>query len=149
MRRTLAITLMLTTAACHAASHTQADNGPERGIASEQLTRLARHWADAYARRDTAELNRLLADEFRDIDEHGISTKAQSLVEVARLAPAREPVIFADETFRVYGDIAVSIGRLGAQDEPPSKADYFTAVYVWRDKRWQPIVFQLTPRRSD
>ncbi len=145
MRRTIPIAIMVMAAACHPVSHDQPGDGRARGESSEQLARIERLWAQAYARRDTAEIGRLLADEFTDIDEDGVSTKAQYLSQTAGFGPTSESIVLSEERFRVYGDAAVTTGRLRWQSDPPSNAGYYTAVYVRRSARWQAVAFQLTP----
>jgi ketosteroid isomerase-like protein len=123
----------------------QADN-PE-----QELRERLREWDEAYARRDTEALNRILADDFFFTDAAGtVNNKTQYIMAVIKSPDITliEPVKSDDLSIRLYGDVAVVTGRTGIRGRPrhPASRDLFrfTDVWVKRQGRWQVVASQVT-----
>jgi ketosteroid isomerase-like protein len=144
MKRILVIAVVLLTVASTAAGRTRAEKKGD--VEREAVMRLERELADAFARRDIAALERILADDFTWVDEDGVTKKAQYLKETAKLAATTDSIILDDREVRVYGNTAVSTGRFKWSGD--SVTAHYTAVYVKRSGRWQAVAGQFTTRRK-
>jgi ketosteroid isomerase-like protein len=81
-----------------------------------ELQRLDREWNEAYPRCDTAALGRILADDWTGIDGAGLVIgKDDLLARVAVVAQSFASHEFDEMNLRVFGDAAVSTGRLRAE----------------------------------
>jgi hypothetical protein len=143
MKRKLLVALCaIASMAC--ASSSQRTHTLDNGTAN-QLAEVERSWADSYARRDIAMLDKFLGDEFVDIGEDGMMDKAAYLAQTGGLSPTSESLVFSERRARRYGDVAVSIGRMRGESEPERMAGQYMAIYVMRAGQWHPVAFQLTP----
>jgi hypothetical protein len=147
MKRTLPIAMTVLALGCQSVTHANANETKEGIGKQEGVARLETQWGATYARRDTGELGRLLAEEFTDIDQDRVATKSEYLAETAGYPPTSGSIVFSERTIRFYGNAAVSMGRVRWDDEAPDSAGRYMAVYVRRDGRWQAVAFQLTPKR--
>jgi hypothetical protein len=145
--RSLPIAMTVLALGCQSVTHANANATKEGTGKQEELARLETQWGVAYARRDTGELGRLLAEEFTDVDDQRAATKSEYLAEAAGYTPTSGSIVFSERMVRFYGNAAVSMGRVRWQDEAPDSAGRYMAVYVRRDGRWQAVAFQLTPKR--
>ena len=128
------------------ASSSQRANGSGSENATEkQLAEVERSWGESYARRDVANLDQLLTDEFVDIGEDGFMDKAAYLAQARDLGPTTDTFVFSEHRVRRYGDVAVSMGRLRYANQPERMAAPYMAVYVMRAGHWRPVAFELSP----
>ena len=145
MKRLPVITLMLIATAALTLGQAKGDDGKKSGDAEQQLMRLEREWADAYARRDVTALDRILADEFTETsEEDGVLNKSQFLAQVKSLGPTSESIVFDENKVRVYESTAVSTGRARWGSEAPGNAVRYMIVYVRRQGGWKAVASQLT-----
>lgn len=113
----------------------------------QMIKQMEREWADAYVKRDAATLDRLLANDFMDADDNGNTQNKAQYIELAK-----NPVgtfysaEFSDTKVRVYGDTAVSTGRLviKGSNREQGEAFRYTGVYVKRHGRWQAVASHLS-----
>ncbi len=112
----------------------------------QEFMRLGREWADAFVKRDKATLERLLADDFMSTGPTGaVTDKSQYVAGVGSTDATIEAINIENGNVRMYGDTAVVTGRYtlkgkaGGQDIGGSHS--YTAVYVKRQGRWQPVAF--------
>jgi ketosteroid isomerase-like protein/biotin carboxyl carrier protein len=98
---------------------------------------LDRAWAGAIPRRDTAFVNRILADDFAGIDPAGnIFTKAAYLSDLSNGAFSDKDRIELDEVKpRIFGDVAVVTSLIKLNGAPTGGR--MTNVYVKRQGRWK------------
>jgi hypothetical protein len=126
------------------ASSSPRPNGSENGT-ERQLAEVERSWGESYARRDIANLDQLLTDEFVDIGEDGFMDKAAYLAQARDLGPTTDTFVFSEHRVRRYGDMAVSMGRLRYANQPERMAAPYMAVYVMRAGHWRPVAFEQNP----
>lgn len=103
-----------------------------------ELKSLVRTWDDAYVRKDTATLDRLLASEFAFV---GGPTKAEYLASFKSTDLVIESAVSTDVQVQVYGDTAVVTGidTITAKNKGQTLVTEWLYLDVWvkRDKRWQ------------
>lgn len=129
---------------------TNADSARIAGAEAE-VRALQDALIDAYIRRDTAAMDRLLGDEYLFIndDEGGVATKKQ-ILDSFKSGGDRKIISYKrqDDRARVYGDVAVLTYRY--QSEETYKGQYnggdfwVTRIFVRRGGRWQIIGGQET-----
>ena len=124
----------------------QSTGAGQQGGGDEEFMRLGGEWADAFVKRDKATLERILADDFMSTGPTGATdNKAQYVAGVGSTDAAIEAINVEDGKVRMYGDTAVVTGRYtmkgkaGGQDIGGPHS--YTAVYVKRQGRWQPVAF--------
>jgi ketosteroid isomerase-like protein len=137
------VALIVITLATPAAAQTSSGSRPEEESRS-QLVQFERDWADAYRQRDTRQLDRMLADDFVDIDAQGRHDKRAYLDMVSRLGPTSDALVFTESQIRVYRDAAVSTGVMRWASEPAAKALRYMAVYARLDNAWRVVAFQVS-----
>jgi len=115
----------------------------------EQLRRLDREWNEAYPACDLGALERIMADDWVGIDGAGlVITRKQLLDRVAAAPFAFDSHEFDEATLRVFGDAAISTGRLSGRGRDTEGPFYlqqrFTRVYVRRGDCWRAVATQVT-----
>ncbi|HVF87052.1 MAG TPA: nuclear transport factor 2 family protein [Pyrinomonadaceae bacterium] len=127
-------------------SATQSAGAGQPGGGDQEFMRMGREWADAFVKRDKATLERILADDFMSTGPTGaVADKAQYVAGVGSTDAAIEAINVEDGSVRMYGDTAVVTGhytmkgKAGGQDIGGPHS--YTAVYVKRQGRWQPVAF--------
>lgn len=104
----------------------------------------------AMVKEDFAELDRLLADDLTYIHSSGIvETKKESIASIATKVLRYVSIQSSDVRVRVYGDTAVTTGRVAmsvlARGKELNLQNLFTAVYVRQAGEWRLTVWQSTP----
>ncbi len=122
---------------------------PKAANAEEQITALAKQLTPAFAKADTAFLEKHLADDFVAIHSDGkLSTKAQEIDDVKSGTLKWESVDVHDSKTRVYGDTAVVMvlaSSKGALRGKPYSGDFRnTQFWVKRKGNWQLVLMQIT-----
>lgn len=104
---------------------------------------LEREWLDAYEKRDTDAMQRIVAEDFTIYFENGDSqTKAQLVAMIARNAGKPGPkFVTEDVVARAYGDTVVLTGRV--INTTQKSASRYTDTYVRRNGRWQVVASHL------
>ena len=118
-------------------------------IVEQELKKVEEEWANAYVRHDAAPLERILADEFITVGSNGQShDKAQDIEELKSDGATYEYSTPYDLDVRVYGDMAVVIGRTKERGHYDSGRQFtneyrWTDIFVRRKGRWQCIAAQV------
>lgn len=110
-----------------------------------RLLALEQQWLHAIQIRDTAFLNRLLADDFTDISLHGEIRHKHDVMN-SPVAPASSTQQLSDMNVRSYGDVAVVTGLNTVTDKHAGwrVQTRFTDVFVERGGHWQAVSAQET-----
>jgi uncharacterized protein (TIGR02246 family) len=117
--------------------------------AAEQIKKLERAWADATLHKDTASLNRIMADDLKYV--HGnasIQNKQQFISSIKAGEMVYHSIDFEEDDVRMLGDTAVasSLSRIrilidGREQDFKVR---FLRVYAKRNGNWQMIAHQAT-----
>ena len=109
------------------------------------LLRVAREFGQAWAKRDVATLERLLAAEYVHTDVDGHFMRRAAWLDQTEGQSAAVEISFGDLDATIYGEIGVVTGAnelcVGANHIGTIR---FTQVWVWRGEKWQRIAFQAT-----
>ena len=117
--------------------------------AVDQVKKMDQQWAEATLRRDSAALNRILADDLKYV--HGnasIQNKKEFIDSLKSGDLAYHTIDFEDVDVRVVGDSAIAMSKLrlfitmGGQDQKFEVR--FLRVYVKRKGAWQLLAHQAT-----
>ena len=140
----------LIVAASSLASGQMAGKQKFRNIKVEQeLKKVEEEWANAYMRHDAAPLERILADEFITVGSNGQSHgKTQDIEELKSDSATYEYSTPYDLDIRVYGDMAVVVGRTKERGHYDSGRQFtneyrWTDIFVKRQGRWRCIAAQV------
>jgi ketosteroid isomerase-like protein len=119
----------------------------QAAVDEQQVTQLEHQSHEAFLQGDTETLGRILADDFIFTDPEGkLSTKAEWIADMTSGELTFESVRIDDLQVRLYGDAAVTLGRVamkGQSKEGDFSGQYcYTAMYVKRDGRWQVVAEQ-------
>jgi hypothetical protein len=111
--------------------------------------RLEHESHEAFLRKDSGTLGRILADDFVFTDPEGkFVTKAEWMADLKSGELAFESIHMDDLRIRIYGDAAVTNGLVTMKmrsGEGSVTGQYcYLAVYVRRDGRWQAVAEQAT-----
>ena len=146
----LAVAVAVTT---FALSQMLGQEAASSGSAAQEVKDLVNQWDEAFMRRDTAALDRILADDFTYTDSSGaVLDRTQymmSLIKSPDIA-IQQSYTSEDVNVRVYGDTAVVTGRSSVKGRSRGKAQFlpgqyrFTDVWVKRQGRWQAVATQGT-----
>jgi len=127
--------------------------GAQGGPADDAAVReVLRQWDEAFERRDTEALGRILADDFNLTNAAGqVVDRNQYLVSIVKAPDMLQASGGSEDVHvRVFGETAVVTGRSPVKGRPGGRAlvvpgQYrFTDVYVKRDGRWQAIASHST-----
>ena len=117
--------------------------------AVDQVKKMDQQWAEATLRRDSAALNRILADDLKYV--HGnasIQNKKEFIDSLKSGDLAYHTIDFEEVDVRVVGDSAIAMSKLrlfitmGGQDQKFEVR--FLRVYVKRKGAWQLLAHQAT-----
>ena len=125
---------------------------PGTGDNVEQtLKQIERDWTDAWMKRDSSVLDRIIADDFSLVSPDGTLTKAGILAEL-KSDPPIASMILDPMTVRVFGDTAVVTGGDTETEAGKNTSDHFLwlTVFVKRNGRWQAVASQefLQPAKT-
>lgn len=123
----------------------------EGSVAREEevVKKLEREWMQAYVNRDTAFLERHLADDYAGgYPDGAVLDKKSELASVKSGAVTLTEMKPLEMKVRLYGEVAVITGRSSikakVKGEDVSGEYRFTDVWVKRDDRWQAVASQVT-----
>jgi ketosteroid isomerase-like protein len=114
-----------------------------------QILRLDSEWNDAYRRRDRSPLAHILADDFTGwTGANELITKP--LLMVNPPSEMIKSIIFSEQYVRVFGECAISRGRLQLESEDGRIVvdQRFLRVFARRDGSWQAVSVAVTPIRA-
>lgn len=122
--------------------------------AEQEVRSLERQWLDAYEQRDTAAMDKIVANDWMiTYPDGGTQTKEQIMrfIKSPRRPGMAAPKFFSEDVqARVYGDTVVLTGRLvtqwpGADGKAGNKEESrYTDTYLKRDGNWQVIASHMS-----
>jgi ketosteroid isomerase-like protein len=114
----------------------------------QTLMQMERDWTEAALKKDTAALDKILADDWAGQSPTGVSTKAQSLADLKSADYKLESQTLGEMKVRVFGNTAVVTGsddeKSSYKGKDTSGHYLWTDVYVKRHGRWQAAASQAT-----
>jgi ketosteroid isomerase-like protein len=120
--------------------------GEEKGMQADdeaEVLRLDDAWNDAYRRNDRSPLADILADDFAASTPSGEPvSKASLMVTPPGVAIS---VAFSEQAVQVFGETAVSRGRLQLVLTDRRLDQRFLRVYARRGGRWQAVSVAVSP----
>jgi len=108
-----------------------------------EILELDNAWNEAYRRRDRSPLADILADDFPAVDAAGGPvTKAALMTD-----PPGEvrSLMFSEQSVSVFGDTAISRGRLQLEVDDRRIDQRFLRVFAKRDGVWRAVSVAATP----
>jgi hypothetical protein len=113
------------------------------------LIQMEHDWSQADVKKDAAQLNRILAEDWIGIDFEGtVLTKPQAMKGISSGSASLESTVLRDMKVRVYANTAVVTGTDTEQGEyhgKDSSGKYlWTDVFVLRNGHWQAVSSQST-----
>jgi ketosteroid isomerase-like protein len=154
MKRKLALVLIVAATISMALGQTENNQGKTKRDSKTSLeqmfTKMENEWAQADNKKDTAVLDRILADDWTYLGPEGVVTKAQHLAELKSGGGGLEFETLADVKVRVFGETAVVTGSAFQKNSTTDKGKDTSGHYVWTDVfvkrqgRWQAVNSQDT-----
>lgn len=146
-----ALALACATMSLSVAAQTPTKTGSDHSDAAQLILRLEQEGREATLKNDAAANDRLLADNWININPDGSVTTKARLMELLKTSPFKIMSIENDEVMvRVYGDAAVVTGRSTSKragqgaGEIVTRQVRFTRVYAKRQGQWQVVSAQNT-----
>jgi uncharacterized protein (TIGR02246 family) len=119
---------------------------------ADQIRKLEEELRQAAVKGDTAVFERILADDYRNVNARGlVRSKSDILADFKSGAAKTESLALENIQVKVYGDTAVltadrtAKSTLKGQDTGGRQRQI--RVYVKRNGRWQAVAMQTTPIR--
>ena len=116
---------------------------------TQQVNALTKSYLDAVIKRDSAAIDRILADDYMEFSHFGdVYNKSQILDEykspVSADAGKLESFDVTEQKVRIYDNTAVSTARITAHfttkdGKPGTDATYYTVVAVKKNGQWQMV----------
>jgi ketosteroid isomerase-like protein len=132
-------------------AQTRTKTATDNNDAEQLILRLEHEGREATLKNDVEANDRLLADNWININPDGSVTTKARLMELLKSSPFKIMSIETDEVMvRVYGDAAVVTGRSTSKragqtaGETVTRQVRFTRVYAKRQGRWQVVSAQNT-----
>jgi ketosteroid isomerase-like protein len=114
--------------------------------AEAEVLRLDNAWNEAYRRHERAPLERILADDFTALTPSGESiTKASLMVNPSETASS---VTFSEQAVNVFGNTAITRGRLQLDLNHHRVDQRFLRVFTYRNGNWRAVSVAVTPLAS-
>jgi ketosteroid isomerase-like protein len=108
-----------------------------------EILRLDSAWNEAYVRRNREPLAQILADDFTGLTASGEPiTKAILMINPPGVVKS---VSFTEQDVRVFGDTAISRGRLTLEGVDRRVDQRFLRVFARRDGTWRAVAVSVTP----
>lgn len=115
----------------------------DQGAIEQQVMQLERNWCNAVVKNDAETLSAILSDDLTDVSYKGnVGSKAQDLADAKT---EKTTVCEADMMqVRIYGDVAVVVGRDTVKSTAFTGQARFTDTFVRRDGHWRCVSTQAT-----
>lgn len=110
-----------------------------------EILRLDNAWNEAYLRRNRAPLAEILADDFSGLTPAGAAITKALLMGGDPGTGVVRSVSFSEQEVRVFGDTAISRGRLKLEVDDHRIDQRFLRVFAKRDGIWRAVAVSLTP----
>jgi ketosteroid isomerase-like protein len=108
------------------------------------ILRLDNEWNEAYRRRDRSPLAHILADDFSGLTPSGEPITKALLMGGDPGTGVVKLVSFSEQYVRVFGDTAISRGRLQLEFDDHQTDQRFLRVFAKRDGIWQAVSAAVT-----
>ena len=109
------------------------------------VTDLDRAWNDAYLYRERERLRDVLAEDWVGIFPNGETLTRERLIAVAAPPDAEVKQTFSDFSLHLFGDTAVTTGRVEVEADDETVRQRFMRVYAKRYGRWWAVAVQVVP----
>jgi len=145
--RTLTGCLLLVCSVAAFGQSTAKAQKADAGSVEQTVMQMERDWVQASLKKDTAVMEKILADDWAGIDFSGkTNTKAQSIADLKSGASATQSIDLGDMKVRVYGNTAIVTGsdteKSTYKGKDSSGKYVWTDVFVNRNGRWQAVASQ-------
>ena len=115
----------------------------------QTLKQLEHDWSQASLKRDLATLDKIMADDWVNIDFQGKTvTKAETIANLKTGSPATQAAGIGEMKVRIFGDSAIVTGSDTEKSTSKGKdvidKYLWTDVWVKRNGRWQAVASQST-----
>jgi hypothetical protein len=121
--------------------------GYDRAEAQRYITESEKQWAESVASGNTADVERIIADDFLGVDTHGRLYDKPQMVSDTRKGPETFASNELNEVkVRFYGDTAVAQGSETWQKYNGERGRFvWTDTWLWRNGRWQIVAAEDVP----
>ena len=151
MKRILAVAVLVAVATSLAlgqmADKQEKTKGGKAGV-EQALMQMEREWVEAAQKKDTATLDRILANDWVGQGPTGATTKSEALADLKSGKGQLESITMGEMKVRVFGDSAVVTGsddeKSSYKGKDTSGHYTWTDVFVKRQGRWQAAASQST-----
>ena len=109
----------------------------------QAILQLTRDWLAAEERKDTATLQRIIADDFQGYAPGGHTVFKEDVIPLEGTQSGGLAITASEMKARVFGDTAVVTAR-GVQKAGEKRELRFTVVFTKRDGRWQMVAGHLS-----
>ena len=145
--RTLTGCLLLVCSVAAFGQSTAKAQKTDAGSVEQTVMQMERDWVQASLKKDTAVMEKILADDWAGIDFSGkTNTKAQSIADLKSGASDTQSIDLGDMKVRVYGNTAIVTGsdteKSTYKGKDSSGKYVWTDVFVNRNGRWQAVASQ-------
>lgn len=111
----------------------------------EAVTALDQAWNDAYHTRQRERLRDVLAEDWLGVLSSGEPLTRQQLIGAGAPAGAEVEQTFSEFLVHLFGDTAVTRGRVDVRVGDEYVRQRFMRVYAKREKRWWAVAVQVVP----
>ena len=109
-----------------------------------QILRLDSEWNEAYRRHDRSPLAHILADDFTGLTALG-EPITKALLMINPSGAGVKSIAFSEQYVHVFGDCAISRGRLQLEFDDRRIDQRFLRIFAKRDEIWQAVSVAVTP----
>jgi hypothetical protein len=110
-----------------------------------EILRLDNAWNAAYLRRNREPLSEILADDFTGLTASGEPITKALLMGGDPGTGVVRSVSFSDQEVRIFGDTAISRGRLNLEMDELRVDQRFLRVFAKRNGKWRAVAVSVTP----
>lgn len=149
MKKTILLAVLLFTATLFSFGQKTDKQTVKTDKDTQQVSALTRSYLDAVIKRDSAAINRILADDYMEFSHFGgVFNKSQILEQYKTPVPADAGKLksfdVTEQKVRIYDNTAVSNARITAHfkdkdGKPGTDATYYTVVAVKKNGQWQMV----------
>ena len=109
------------------------------------VTDLDRAWNEAYITRRREHLREVLAEDWVGVFSNGETITRERLIVAAAPPDLEVAQTFSDFTLKMFGDTAVTTGRVEVKAGEETVRQRFMRVYAKREGRWWAVAVQVVP----
>ena len=109
------------------------------------VTSLDRAWNDAYRTRQRERLREVLAEDWLGVFPSGETLTREQLIGAGAPANAEVEQTFSEFSLHLFGDTALTRGRVEVKAGDELVRQRFMRVYAKREGRWWAVAVQVVP----